>query len=88
MPTDPDRLTAFRRWAEAMAPNFPHAVTGLQLLAELDGLRTWVASLVIERDDFQAEVERLRGLNLALAERVAAQSELLSRRAEGDQPRG
>lgn len=30
-----------------------------------------------------AEVERLRALNESLAERVAGQSELLSRRAEG-----
>jgi hypothetical protein len=35
----------------------------------------------------EAEVEHLRALNASLAARVAAQSELLSRRAEKETPR-
>jgi hypothetical protein len=60
------------------------------LLAEVDRLRRVADGshgLLLEGAGYvaelEAEVERLRGLVGSLAARVAAQSELLSRRAEG-----
>ena len=49
---------------------------------EVLDLAVYVRQEIAEREDLRAEIARLRKLNEGLCERVAAQSELLSKRAE------
>jgi len=56
------------------------------LRGQVRRLQAEAASLWPEIASLRGEVERLRALNESLAERVAAQSELLSRRAERAKP--
>jgi len=65
-----------------------------RLIAEITALRAQVKTLTEERDNacilvdmlgktYREHLNELRAMNVALAERVAAQSELLGKKAEG-----
>lgn len=83
--TDADRA-ALRTWAEAHAPvGFVQAKQVLDLLAEVAELESTRAALAASVAQVEEYVRLLRDRDAVLAglaERVAAQSELLARRSE------
>ncbi len=84
----PEEKEALRTWAKDWSAGIGHvqARQVLELLAELEAevaFRVGCQQSAVEMNNVHvAEIRHLRKLNESLAERVAAQRELLGKRAE------